>query len=949
MAEIDPVILAVKAEVDRYQADLKRATRTVDQQLGQQERRVKALESQFRSSSSAISTSIKGLAGTFAAGFTGRELVGLIDGFTRLQNSLRVAGLEGDNLAQVQERLRTIGRTYGADLESLASTFSRVAQVQGDLGASTEDIIRLNEIVAASLKVAGTDAQAASGALLQLGQALGSGVVRAEEFNSILEGAQPLAQAAARGIEGYGGSVAKLRTAIAEGKVTSQEFFQGVLRGGIQTIEDAESATLTLSGAFTSLRNELITYVGSNAAATGATGALANAIGKLAENLDTIIPALATIAALLGVRLVASLGQAALANVALQGALAGTATQMGVVGAASFALQSRLAGAATTTEALTFALRGLSAVAAGSLIGGLIFLAATTEDTTAATERLTAAADEAEAKAASYEKRLRDAGVQVDATGKGADIAADKVAGFAGQMLAAADAALKMAEALRIADLAKIGSRIQEIDREAARLSSIETNRPSRQSAGSPTGLIGRGVREFVVPLAERITGEKAQGSDGRLAQLRREREGLERQAVAIAKAAEAGIDLGDDGAASNAPVSTGGGPASTPTTRQGPDLAAIESRYRDELDSIRSRIAAAEAQTATTAEARAEFERRQLELAEKQTLRSVDNDADLNEAQKAELRKRLLALGEAEREAIAFRERAEIEQRNADLADARGQAALDGLRLQFDLATTEKDRRSIALQILDAEQALLRERLQAQVNSKTLNDIDRERARIALAALDAQAGAQRESVNRQFANPFERFAESAQDSDQRVAEAAVRRIQDLNQTITDAMTNALGIKDPFLSQLISIFLDKNIFGPLAEALSGAGGSGLGGLGSAIGSVLGGLFGRSSGGSVTAGRAYRVNEGASAGRVEAFVPNTSGQIIPLGRMNAVAQGGAGGGGGVVKIMIEEAPGFASTVRAEAAGVAVEVFRAGAPGLVDAAANETLRRANRPSL
>lgn len=951
MSEIDPLIVELAAKVDRFEADLKRASRTVDQQLGIQEQRVRKLENQFRSSSAAIGTSLKGLAGTLAAAFTGRELVGLIDSYTRLQNQLRVAGLEGEALANVQERLRAIGRTYGADLESLATTFSRIAQVQGDLGASTEDIIRLNEIVAASLKVAGTDAQTASGALLQLGQAFGSGVVRAEEFNSVLEGALPLAQAAARGIDGYGGSVAKLRAAIAEGKVTSQEFFQGILRGGVQTIDDAKNATLTLSGAFTALRNELTTYVGSNSSATGATGLLSGAIQSLAENLDDVVEALAVIAAAMGVRFVASLGQAALANVALQGALAGTATQMGALGAASFALQARLAGAATTTEALTFAMRGLSAVAAGSLLAGLAVLAVTTEDTAAATERLTQAANEAEATAATYANRLRDAGVVVDNTGKGADAAGDKVAGFAGQLRNAANAALEMADALRVADLAKIGAQLTENRAQQTRLASIEANRPSKQSPGSLDGIIGRGVRDYVVPLAEKITGEKAQGSTGaarQIAELKRQERALQEQARLIAAGAAAGVDVTKDrpASASVRPSRTTGARSNTGAP-SGPSAADLEARFQDELASIQSRVLSARATQATSAEQRANFEREQLRLVEESEQRRLAGDKDLTDAQRAQLFLRLSALGNAERQAIAFREQAEIEQRNSDLADEKGRAETDALRLQFDLATTDKDRRRIAFQILDAEQRQLREKLLAQINSKTLNDVDKERARIALAALDAQAADQKAAADQQYASPLKRYANNAKDADKRVEEAAVQRIEQLNETITDAMTRALGIKDPFLSQLIRIFLDKNVFGPLAEALQSQGGGG-GFLGSLL-QIGSSLFGRASGGRVSAGSIYRVNEGASPGRVEAFRPDVSGQIIPLGRMNAVAQGAAGGPSGTVRVVIEEAPGFAARVRTEATGVAIEVTRQSAPQIIDAAANETFRRASRPGL
>src|SRR5690606_39227681 len=278
MAEVDPLIFRLIAD-----------TKDSNQRIRRFENDVQRLERQVQRSSGSISSSLRGIAGTLGTYFTGRELVGLIDSFTRFQNQLRVAGLEGDKLADVQERLRTIGSTYGVELEALGSTFNRASLAQKELGASTEQIIRLNEIVAAGLKVAGTSSQQASGALLQLAQALGSGVVRAEEFNSILEGALPVAQAAARGIDGMGGSVAKLRSEIASGNVTSRQFFEGVLKCGTETIEQAERATLTLSGAFTALRNELTLCCGNAAKTTGATTALAEAIKALADNLDRII------------------------------------------------------------------------------------------------------------------------------------------------------------------------------------------------------------------------------------------------------------------------------------------------------------------------------------------------------------------------------------------------------------------------------------------------------------------------------------------------------------------------------------------------------------------------------------------------------------------------------------------------------------------------------------
>lgn len=94
--------------------------------------------------------------------------------------------------------------------------------------------------------------------------------MRGEEFNSLLENALPVVQAAARGIDRFEVSVARLRKAIVDGKVSSKEFFDGILRGGVQTIRDAEKATLTLSGSFEALRSSLTVYFGEADKASGA-------------------------------------------------------------------------------------------------------------------------------------------------------------------------------------------------------------------------------------------------------------------------------------------------------------------------------------------------------------------------------------------------------------------------------------------------------------------------------------------------------------------------------------------------------------------------------------------------------------------------------------------------------------------------------------------------------
>ena len=96
---------------------------------------------------------------------------------------------------------------------------------------------------------------------------------------------------------------------------------------------------------------------------------------------------------------------------------------------------------------------------------------------------------------------------------------------------------------------------------------------------------------------------------------------------------------------------------------------------------------------------------------------------------------------------------------------------------------------------------------------------------------------------------------------------------------------------------------------------------------------------------------YRVNEGASPGRVEGFRPAGSGEIIPLGQMNALANGGmrSAAAGGIATVRLELSGDLDARIDQRSTNVAVEVTRATAPRLIDAAANETARRFSRPKL
>lgn len=883
-AEIDPVILELRAQVDRYLGDVRRATKTVDQQLGLQEKRVRDLETQMQRSSDAISSSIKGLAATFATAFTGRELIGLIDGFTRLQNSLRVAGLEGENLAAVQGRLLELSSRYGVGIEELAGLFGNSSQAAAELGASQEQILTITEATAQSLKITGTSAAQAQGAILGLTQALASGTVRAEEFNQINEGGlRPLLQLAAN-TDRFGGSVAKLRNAVVEGEISSAQFFQAIVNGSAQLEGQASKATLTIAGAFEVLNSQLTVYVGTAAEANGATAAISGGIQALADNLDVIIPALAVLATAFAGRLVA-------ASVAASAGLAGTAAQMGVVGAASFALQARLAGAATSMQALSFAGKGLLATLGGppglaitAFALGLGYVAAESAKTEAEFAAL-------EKRTADLKARLDNAGVAVQDTGDSARSVNPLIVAIGNAYKFAGDQAAFLAKNAKLAALAtleadrtKVQSRLAGLNRGVAQIDR------SKNALTDPLGA-----------LSNAVFGETAAQKS-----LRAERDRLAAQ-------------------------------------------------ERDITDLIRRTVAAPDAVFASPAPATRSASAAARGTGSRARARSSTGDltqADINQASDR--------LKEAGRAAVDSLRRLDQFTRNQfDLASAGNENEQDLLRASLALATTRQERADLERRLIALQ--FSQERAEQELVLSTLESTDtaKEIARARLAVLDALEQQARTESSIANQSPGQRFLRdltiSGNNINDQVEGIAIDGLQNLNDQLVDAIFNAESLGDVFsnvaksiVADLLRIAIQQAVIRPLAENLFGGGGGGGGGGFLSFASSIASIFGRASGGPVAPGQVYRINEGASPGRVEGFVgPSTGGNIVPLGRMDAMRGGAAAGG--TVRIVIEEREGFASQVQTIAEGVSVQVVRATAPAIVDAAAAETNRRLTRPRL
>lgn len=237
-----------------------------------------------------------------------------------------------------------------------------------------------------------------------------------------------------------------------------------------------------------------------------------------------------------------------------------------------------------------------------------------------------------------------------------------------------------------------------------------------------------------------------------------------------------------------------------------------------------------------------------------------------------------------------------ELSLRKADLNNQRDIAAS-----QADLADTNAQRREAALRILDLQYEIERSELEAVIASKKSTDVQRQIAQKRLDVLGTLQANDRAGVVRNTEGSLARYRrEIYGDINERVEDIEVRGLRTLEDELVKSTTAALGLKGALgdiVGELVRIGIQRQIIGPLADALFGpaqGSGGGAGGFGSGAGSIGGfimSLFGRASGGYVAPNSVHRVNEGAGGVELLKMGPQ-GGTVIPLGRAKA-AQPAAG--------------------------------------------------------
>lgn len=466
-------------------------------------------------------------------------------------------------------------------------------------------------------------------------------------------------------------------------------------------------------------------------------------------------------------------------------------------------------------------------------------------------------------------------------------------------------------------------------------------------------------------------------GSKDRVASLRAQlaeeirKERLARVNIQVSTAAsQAGVNLDDKPAGSSSPAASTK-PASGRTGRSGAGTDPLDAQFRNEqeLRALQLEEIRAKEQVATSATARADLARESLALEAEMRRKDID-EAERKKTlsgEEANARRKIVdnLYGAADEITVQGREtayqlaitRAEQEAIARQQTDAM-RDELDALGAEAGVTDVRKARVEIERRMLEIQQEIERKLLEEAIVRGEVRDIARARA-----TLERKQIAERAGFDNSGGGPLSDYMREVEKAglniDDEFEKVAVGGLQNLNDQLTDAIMNSQSLGAAFsnvaksiVADLIRILIRAVIVKAILSALgmdndTASAGSG---AGAAIGAgvkLFGSIFGRASGGYVAPGQTVRVNE--SRGGAEYLrMGSKGGTVIPLGQVNQQIRPTAQGGG-VATVRVELSGDLDARIVSVSGPVAVEVVSGAARPIIEAAAQETMRRANRPRM
>lgn len=238
--------------------------------------------------------------GGLAAALTTNVVTRYFDSYTGLENQLRTVSDSTADLAGNFAAVNAIAERSRSSLAAVATLYARLQKSRPE--ESSDRILRRVETINKGLKLGGATAQEAASAAIQFSQAIASNRLGGDELRAVLE--TPLGNELAKGL---GVTVGQLRKMGTEGKLTADVLFKALDKIANEVDQQFAKSISTIDQALTQADNAITVYAGHLDDTYGITKLVIGGIKSFADNLDTIIPLLATVGGALGANFAARL------------------------------------------------------------------------------------------------------------------------------------------------------------------------------------------------------------------------------------------------------------------------------------------------------------------------------------------------------------------------------------------------------------------------------------------------------------------------------------------------------------------------------------------------------------------------------------------------------------------------------------------------------------------
>lgn len=225
--------------------------------------------------------------GAFALGTIATGYQQVHDRLAPLYESQKQLNGALDNVVGIAQRTRQA-------LQPVAELYAKITLAGRAAGISDQRSSRIAELASKAAAISGGTAQTKEAGLGQFAQGFGSGTLAGDELKSIKENTLGLAKAIA---DGLGVPISKLKELGAAGQLTPKVIAEALERSAGQVELAFSKLPKRVGTSLTELQNNLAVAVGKIDENLGATSGIAQGISLIANNLDTVILGVGTLAA----------------------------------------------------------------------------------------------------------------------------------------------------------------------------------------------------------------------------------------------------------------------------------------------------------------------------------------------------------------------------------------------------------------------------------------------------------------------------------------------------------------------------------------------------------------------------------------------------------------------------------------------------------------------------